>query len=1362
MLSPRKSRPALLPEDYKLIETLGCSEAEYRNYLQQVSGITKFRPGEPTAFLIVPFLVTLVIGVVLNYVASLLAPKPSTSKPARLENKTVDGQDIVRSGRFAPKSGFDSPQNVVELGSVVPIVFAKREVIDGKAYGGVRINTNLLWSQTYSLGTAQLLRSVFMIGGSQIGAIDPYQIAIGDNLLSQYELNPTNNDGGRVSFYFRNDGQGRIEPSHHLAGRLPEHDEGNAERNGGPDVFAIRGVNNAWTTDFCYTTKPANQTQFGLYGACGNDLGYRVNPIITPASIAQLVPKDDKGNSRVVCTPEAQVKAQREKQDVIFASRAGVVKRNGNNTSHNEYVGLDVGDTFVYTIQKSSDYSTKFKFDNPGGPDGTVTCIDVAQAVAGRQRTWDDNIVIGELYQFGQALAVCIERLPAEQIFTSAADREPAGGGTNIDAKFRVVRTFGDGASRFTSYERITRDGDDDVTHWNGTQTSHLFRVAIASFVIDRPTQVIEIGVKSSLGVRYSGMMNYRDAISYTETDAKSCDSYEGQTVSKGEVFTTTSITSGTYTGPDVRYSFHRVGFRIGGSDDDFTYLPQLIGFRSQTLEATYNSFRLEFPSTQRWEVEIRPVSGWAIRENYETGNLIVIDNQQAKSRVVHGNGAVLRYTGETLSRTSKTFELVPTHPKNGDLGINHMDGNSYVDQWGKLAEVFMQEEVQSSASSPEHEIAYINLISRNTETPLYDNLSLLGMNLRSSLSVGSLSQLSVYVNKGFSADLQGEHRFPSCAYLILTDTVFGTGDVVPPILIDRDSFDYCDTWTAGRKYFFDIGISSPENAPSKLTEWAGRYLLDLMRRGGRYYMEPIAEFGKIYNPIALYTSGNINLSDPDDPESESTLVVSYREQSARDRIRVSVKWREERLDSDITGRGLFPVIRELNVREAGTSENSRLVEIDMSEYCTSEEHALDVAKMECRKRLITHDVQFEAIPEQAPLQPGAIIKLGMEVLTYSDPNNGVILEDGTVVFNGGGADGSYDVALWDGIANDIQEATINVVDGKVSGYNQSVFTLATVVSDAQIFKVQKLDFTETGDIEVVASHYPLLDDGTSALLEDWNDPDAWLIEGYIGTLPDDEDLSPVFTAVQILGPTTLTVGETAAFTSAVYGPAGAYTYQWAGAGLTIATPTADATTITFPGAGTYTITLSVNLGAEQKTDTHTVIVSEANLIGVTITGPLTGNTATAYTYTATIDGPPGSYTYSWSTTAAGVITNPSGSSVSITWPTASAGLSPAISVTVTNANGDEATGVLVIGLADDTNQGTGVVIDGPEEVAVNQTEYYQAINSTNIAGSWAYEWEIVSWVPDGSFNQLIAKQGATVFNIVAKLNGVDYTVTTS
>ena len=1225
MLSPRSSRVILLPEDRKLIDLLGWDEEQYTYFVKQASTYNDIRPGQPTMFFpgLLPFVIKLVIGLALSYLASLLTPKQGT--PPQIKTKTVDGQNIVSSGRYAPRAGFGSTQNVVEIGSVVPVVFAKREQLDGIWYGGVRINTNLLWSQLYSQGTGQLLRAVFMVSEGPIGSLDPRQFAIGDNLLGSYDLETAGNTSGRCSIYFRSGG-GLLQSSDHIAGRDPSYDEGNAENSGGASVFDVRGINQAYQNDFCYVSKPSNQTRFGLYACIGNNLSYRVNPVIRPVQIPQLKPVGTKGNSRVTCNADTQGEANRLKQKAVFAARSGVIYRNGVPTSDEQSILLAVGDTFTYHLSYGSDYSTKFKYQDPG-PDGYARCVDVAQAIASRQRQWDDSIVVGELYKFGGCYAICTARSPEDEVFVSEAEYEPKKGvGVNISADFKVVRQ---GQALFSSLASMVRAATTDGPLRNATNFSHIFRAAVSSFIVDRPTQVIEIGYKSTLGLRYSGLMNFRDSEPCYEVDDKACLNYEGNTISSGQTFNTKNISSGTVSLAEKRYSFFRVACRIAGSSDAPVELDINFCVCSQTQQASYNYLRLQFPTAQRWEVTHYPLSGWEVRTEYYPHPLILLDSRTTgAAKTTSSNGFVVNYSGEVLLGGTETFGLAATIPRMGNLQVGPRDIDSYVDAYGALAEVFVYEEVQSSASQPEHEIAYVNLISPNPSIPTYEGIATVGLTLRSGPSFNELSQFSAYVNCGFGAT----HLFPEVLAIALTNEVFGTGDIVSPAQIDFDSFLYSADWTNSRRYFFDMGVSDPLNIRSKGAEWAKLFLLDLSTKNGKFHLAPIAEFGVQYTPTALFTSGNTD-----------AVTVSERDSQDRQAIRVSVKWREERQANDLSGLGLFPVIRELTVKEAGTPSTAPLVQIDLSEFGTSELHALDAGKMACREqRLVTHDVTLECLPDRAAIEPGAIVKIGMELLAYEQPNNGVILADGSTTATSGASlsDGTYEVVLWNGMGEDLQEVAIVVTDGKVEGYSNCVFCIADAVQTTQTFKLQVISYNDDGNLEITASYYPLDDNGYSLLLENWNDPSAWDIEGLIGPPPPDVALEPPFAGVNIKGPVNTVTGETYVYLSEIDGPEDVYTYAWTGTGVTFSDDTIVSPEVTFTGVGSATINLTVTRTSDSldRSDSLVVTVAANTSNSLTISGDSSRIGSGDVVLTAIIALPYTTATYEWKLVGEGTL----------------------------------------------------------------------------------------------------------------------------
>ena len=255
MIDP-KARLVLLPEDREIMALTGMSEAEYREFQLWVIEFSKPRPCQPTALgVLATIAINLAIGVLLTAASMLLAPKQQEPEQAEYEEKKTDGQDIVKKDRFAPKNGFNSVQNVVELGSVVPIVYAKRETIDGNQYGGIRINTNLLWSQLMSIGGSQFFRGIFLVGecnGDKTGpVIAEEQTALGNNLLGNFDLRK-DREAGRISIYYA-PGTGRIKADDLVAGVKAENDPGNANPDAEDgDVYAIKGWNNGTTEIFAW------------------------------------------------------------------------------------------------------------------------------------------------------------------------------------------------------------------------------------------------------------------------------------------------------------------------------------------------------------------------------------------------------------------------------------------------------------------------------------------------------------------------------------------------------------------------------------------------------------------------------------------------------------------------------------------------------------------------------------------------------------------------------------------------------------------------------------------------------------------------------------------------------------------------------------------------------------------------------------------------------------------------------------------------------------------------------------------------------------------------------------------------------
>ena len=121
-----------------------------------------------------------------------------------------------------------------------------------------------------------------------------------------------------------------------------------------------------------------------------------------------------------------------------------------------------------------------------------------------------------------------------------------------------------------------------------------------------------------------------------------------------------------------------------------------------------------------------------------------------------------------------------------------------------------------------------------------------------------------------------------------------------------------------------------------------------------------------------------------------------------------------------------------------------------------------------------------------------------METLTFDQPQNGYIAQDGTITSWPEIADGTYTVQAWNGTGTAVTEQQLTVVGGTASELHGFVFCVADNVSRTQTYKVQSLSFNEEGNIEVEAIHWPTDAAGNSELVSGWDTAANWIIEGEI------------------------------------------------------------------------------------------------------------------------------------------------------------------------------------------------------------------------------------------------------------------------
>ena len=591
MVTKRQIRGAILPWEKQLIDTLGLTLEEYQWY---ANAVANYRPERDPAYDHVPdvvctgfetFLVTTIVGSALSVASSALAPKPKLPKqsdPGQQQNGgDLTGVSVNVENRFTNIDGFTSVQPLARLGESMQLVFANRQ----GQYGGVRVETKLLWSQLLSKGDGQELLALFLANGGELAAQPDFDgMAIGDSLLRGYLSD-------KLAMYFRNG---------NVSNRITENDKkaGNLKpRNFDPFNTELR-VNDNMQPIFSGTRIPSTMTIFGISEPLRNAQDFAL-PF---KRVRVVLPPYTGGNNAEALKEYVKVeqsfnrsKDERNKILCKYASRTGlntVVRSNGTtifaDNQRNKDVIVQPGDLIkfeVYGANSSNDFRDSGNSDVKSKENGIRAAVD-------------DKIIVGESYLVGSVEAICsAESTPA-----------PWNDGLHKTFTFKAVTA---GQVRI-NHEGLIIHGPDFggeilADRINYAYGPTLCKLAIANIVTTRKLTQVEIGIKSQVFKRFNGIANFGGIPP---------DAVMDEIEAGGGTYNV-----GSFSDYGLRYSFFRVEIKEKGTNEWFSLLmrPGLVFcVKGRSPVNQFNFIRIAFRNTEaqygstyvQYEIRFKPISG--------------------------------------------------------------------------------------------------------------------------------------------------------------------------------------------------------------------------------------------------------------------------------------------------------------------------------------------------------------------------------------------------------------------------------------------------------------------------------------------------------------------------------------------------------------------------------------------------------------------------------------------------------------------------------------------------------------------------------------------------------------------------------
>ena len=593
-------RKILLPFEQELCQQLGLSKEEYFKFLEYTLSQNGKRPKEydnipyivnmPEALFAEGALTALgqiVVGVALNLISYFLTPKPKPPKtPPRL---TTPGQEGVR--RFAPQTGFDSIQELAELGAVIPLVFAKYERVGGVDYGGVRVNTQLIWSQMRSLSKGQQIKAIFNLSSGELAARPDFNgYAIGDVLLKNYPASKF-----RLFFYTGDpddDGKFRNGVHQYPLGILPKEEDRNGNTSSDDVALPLVDSDRSGSFEsntFCATRTPSTQNVFGNYSPVPNSMRFMLPYELI---LVQDNLSEDADTDTGLSIKDTTIR-KRMKVETNFPRYQAIVAKNGVIKDEEED-NVNKNDLITFQI---SNHDPNKEFEDRFSDWGTE---DVTSSVNADRENTDDSLSIGEQYLIGTAIGSLISH--DDGIWSEKQTKQFT---FKIDEPGKI------------SIKKVTQ------AH-SPFELLLIQKIAIGVITNSFKCTTTEIGLKSVVNKQITGFANVNSHPGYWQYSGlpdSARDNHNGEEAKNGVVHKyekkNGDISLGQMSKYVKRYSFFELYTRAV-EDDEWTKIgDKPFAVLGRTPQPQYNFIRINHFDDKLREFKLQPVPGNFMKREY-------------------------------------------------------------------------------------------------------------------------------------------------------------------------------------------------------------------------------------------------------------------------------------------------------------------------------------------------------------------------------------------------------------------------------------------------------------------------------------------------------------------------------------------------------------------------------------------------------------------------------------------------------------------------------------------------------------------------------------------------------------------------
>ena len=681
--------PPLLPYEAALIEALGCTEQEYRQFVRHAQLQARVRPAEYAHIPdiqsdpVTAIVVNLVIGLALSAASVLLAPKaPALETPAKIKGKKL--ADQIGPSRFNQTTSFDNVSSLAEYGQPIPIPFGKRGTgSDGALTGGLILAPALVWSRIYSYGNYQAYEGIYVAGEYGVAAPEMGGVRLGTFALDTL--------GDREFALFWSSAQSSNFPQTLIGG--------NAQYGtSGRRVFTAPGFNGEFERSASMAYNPSAQYQFGTATPVHNGTAYRFNWEIISAPFSSTKGADGedvryevRAKRRKIAGADADVLHDASKPGVgmpgvgrAYSRRMGFIAvQRGGTSGFEEFanrtiIDININDIAVFEIyQKNWNDFAREDFQYNGKRVRSVDLKDLANTARSWRERAADLLTVGSRWIIGSAIYVIENRGVVAENTTHIYFRcvSIVGVPTLGIAGYRTVREPLGGYNGL-EYNDEKHCG---AAWWNVCRL-HMSNIR----PVRRDAVAIEFGIRSQVWNKASGLCNFNalptpaDLFRFDEKDV-------------------------TLTTPKMDKYFERASCfsvmvrpvsKYGEAEVDWQRIPELFCVIGSAPIDQYNYLRIKPRISGYYEYRFIPRTGTDIAQNSDDANTAIrlfseggeifgrdYPTPYGDFRITTTGREIaigdLKANAELFTDRSDVDEAVPSYTKLGPASVTQSDSST-------------------------------------------------------------------------------------------------------------------------------------------------------------------------------------------------------------------------------------------------------------------------------------------------------------------------------------------------------------------------------------------------------------------------------------------------------------------------------------------------------------------------------------------------------------------------------------------------------------------------------------------------------------------------------------------------------------